>query len=152
MGDADGDVAMGSVEAEPDDRKVGDPNPEEIKEKVNKELLTQLMNDMGFPELRAEKALYKTDNAGIEHAVNWLAEHGEDADIDLPLRKPAPPPPEKPKMSKEEAEAKAMELQKKLRQKKAEEEKLSEREKERMRIESVKMMHEANEKLKEEER
>merc|ERR1712083_178079 len=67
------------------------------------------------------------------------------------MGKPMPPPPEKPKMSKEEAEAKAMELQKKLRQKRAEEEKLSEKEKERMRIESTKMMIEANEKLKEEE-
>merc|ERR1712039_780904 len=56
------------------------------------------------------------------------------------------------KMSKEEAEAKAFELQKRLREKKAQEEKLSEKEKERMRVESVRMMNEANEKLKEEER
>lgn len=148
MADASADVPM---EAVPDDRKEGDPNPPEIKEKVNQDLVKQIM-EMGFSELRAEKALYKTDNAGLEHAVNWLSDHAEDADIDLPLLKPGPPPPEKPKMSKEEAEAKALELQRKLRQKKAEEEKLSEREKERMRIESTKMMVEANEKLKEEER
>eukprot|EP00928_Gymnodinium_smaydae_P074521 TRINITY_DN57563_c0_g1_i1.p1 TRINITY_DN57563_c0_g1~~TRINITY_DN57563_c0_g1_i1.p1 ORF type:complete len:480 (-),score=161.07 TRINITY_DN57563_c0_g1_i1:158-1597(-) len=146
MADANADVSM-----EPDDRKVGDPNPPEIKEKINKDLLAQVM-DMGFSEVRAEKALYTTDNAGVDHAVNWLAEHGEDADIDLPLRKPAPPPPVKPKMSKEEAEAKARELQAKLRAKKAEEERLSEKEKERMRVESTKMMVEASEKLKEEER
>merc|ERR550532_1041592 len=153
MGDATGaDVTMeDAAAAVPDDRKPGDPNPPEIKEKVNQDLKAQVM-EMGFSELRAEKALYKTDNAGLEHAVNWLGDHGEDADIDLPLLKPAPPPPEKPKMSKEEAEAKARELQAKLRQKKAEEEKLSDREKERMRIESTKMMIEANEKLKEEER
>merc|ERR1712176_568333 len=130
---------------EPDNRQPGDPNPPEIKEKVNQDLLKDLM-EMGFSELRGEKALYKTDNAGLEHAVNWLTEHAEDADIDLPLLKPKPPPPEKPKMSKEEAEAKAFELQTRLRQKRAEEEKLSEREKERMRIESTKMMIEANEK------
>mmetsp|Transcript_15348 Transcript_15348/g.31166 ORF Transcript_15348/g.31166 Transcript_15348/m.31166 type:complete len:486 (-) Transcript_15348:114-1571(-) len=150
MGDANADVDM-TAEAVPDDRKPGDPNPPEIKEKVNQDLVKQIM-EMGFSELRAEKALYKTDNAGLEHAVNWLSDHAEDADIDLPLLKPAPPPPEKPKMSKEEAEAKALELQKKLRQKRAEEEKLSEKEKEKMRIESTKMMVEANEKLKEEER
>jgi len=151
----DGDVVMtdaAAAEAPVEERKIGDPNPPEIKEKVNKELLNQLINDMGFSELRAEKALYKTDNAGIEHAVNWLAEHGEDADIDLPLPKPGVEPPPKPKMSKEEAEAKALELQTRLRQKRAEEEKLSEKEKERMRVESTKMMVEANEKLKEEER
>jgi len=152
MGDANADVAMtDAAEAVPDDRKPGDPNPPEIKEKVNQDLVKQIV-EMGFSELRAEKALYKTDNAGLEHAVNWLSDHAEDADIDLPLLKPAPPPPEKPKMSKEEAEARAMELQKKLRAKKAEEEKLSDKEKERMRVESTKMMVEANEKLKEEER
>lgn len=148
MGDASSDVVMADAGAVQDDRKVGDPNPPEIKEKVNQDLLKQVM-EMGFSELRGEKALFRTDNAGLEYAVNWLAEHAEDADIDLPLLKP---PPEKPKMSKEEAEAKALELQKKLRQKRAEEEKLSEKEKERMRIESTKMMVEAAEKLKEEER
>merc|ERR1712176_475246 len=90
---------------EPDNRQPGDPNPPEIKEKVNQDLLKDLM-EMGFSELRGEKALYKTDNAGLEHAVNWLTE---------------------------DAEAKAFELQTRLRQKRAEEEKLSEREKERMR-------------------
>merc|ERR1740121_3492605 len=86
--------------------------------------------EMGFSELRAEKALYNTDNASVVHGVNWLGEHGEDEDIDLPLRKPPPP---KPKMSKEEAEAKALELQKKLREKRAQEEKISDRDKEKMR-------------------
>jgi len=148
MADVDADVVM--ADAEPDDRKPGDPNPPEIKEKVNQELLKQVV-EMGFDEMKAEKALYKTDNASLEHAVNWLAEHEKDADIDLPLKKPPPPPPEKPKMSKEEAEAKARELQEKLRIKRLQEEKLSEREKERMRIESTKMMVEASQKLKEEE-
>merc|ERR1719456_490581 len=103
--------------------------------------------EMGFSELRAEKALYLRDN-NLEHAVAWLGDHSEDADIDLPI-KPKPVVPEKPKMSKEEAEAKALELQRKLREKRAQEEKLSERDKERMRIEGTKMMQEANEKLKE---
>lgn len=144
----DGDVVM----EEPEERGVaGDPNPPEIKEKVNKELLKQLMDDMGFSELRAEKALYKTDGGGIEHAINWLAEHGEDADIDIPLAKPRAAPPPKPKMSTEEAAAKALELQNRIKARKAEEEKISEKEKERMRIESVKMMNDASVKLKEEE-
>jgi len=147
MTDADADVVM---EAPPDDRKIGDPNPPEIKEKVNQELVKQIV-EMGFSELRAEKALYITDNASLEHAVNWLAEHSEDADIDLPVLKPAPPPPVKPKMSKEEAEAKAMELQKKLRQQKAEKEKAMEKEKELERIESTKRMAEAQARMKEDE-
>eukprot|EP00927_Polykrikos_kofoidii_P016670 TRINITY_DN17551_c0_g1_i1.p1 TRINITY_DN17551_c0_g1~~TRINITY_DN17551_c0_g1_i1.p1 ORF type:complete len:612 (-),score=169.77 TRINITY_DN17551_c0_g1_i1:75-1910(-) len=137
--------------AEDDKPKAGDPNPPEIKEKVNREMVEAVMG-MGYSELRAEKALYKVDNAGVEPAVNWLLEHADDADIDMPCAKPGQMPPPKPKLSKEEAAIKAAELQKKLRAKKAAEEKLSEKEKERMRVESTKMMLEANEKLKEEER
>lgn len=144
MTDASADVEMTPV----DDRKIGDPNPPEIKEMINQDLLKQVM-EMGFTEVRSEKALYKTDNASLEHAVNWLAEHAEDADIDLPLPKPAAP---KPKMSKEEAEAKALELQKRLREKRAEEERKSEKEKEQQRKESTRMMVEAQEKAKEEDR
>jgi len=145
MGVGDGDVVM----EEPDTRQVGDPNPEEVKTFVNQDVLKQLM-EMGFSELRSEKALYERDN-NLEHAIAWLGDHENDADIDLPV-KPKPKVPEKPKMSKEEAEAKAKELQERIRKKKAEEEKLSDKEKERMRVESTKMMVEANEKLKEEER
>jgi len=149
MTDVNADVPM--PDAPPDDRKPGDPNPPEIKEKVNRSLVQQIM-DMGFSEMKAEKALYKVDNASLEHAMNWLMEHQEDADIELPLPKPAAALPPKPKMSKEEAEAKAAELQARLRAKKKEEEKLSEKEKERMRVEGTKMMVEAQEKLKDEER
>lgn len=147
MTDADADVIM--EDAGPDTRQVGDPNPEEVKTFVNQDSLKMLI-EMGFSEVRAEKALYHRDN-NVEHAIAWLEEHANDADIDLP-EKPKPKVPEKPKMSKEEAEQKALELQKRLRQKKAEEEKLSEKEKERMRVESTKMMVEASERLKEEER
>mmetsp|Transcript_68762 Transcript_68762/g.108386 ORF Transcript_68762/g.108386 Transcript_68762/m.108386 type:complete len:469 (-) Transcript_68762:42-1448(-) len=144
-----GDVVMTDADVVmADERKVGDPNPPEIKEKINQDLLKQVM-EMGFSELRSEKALYTTDNVSLEHAVNWLAEHAEDADIDLPLLKP---PPVKPKMSKEEAEAKALELQKRLREKRAAEEKEKEKEKEAQRKESTKMMAIAAEKAKEEDR
>jgi len=51
---------------------------------VTKEVLAQLV-DMGFSELRAQKALVKTSNAGVENAINWLTEHLEDADIDDPI-------------------------------------------------------------------
>ena len=41
--------------------------------------------EMGFPEVRAEKGLWLTGNESLENAINWLAEHSEDADIDVPL-------------------------------------------------------------------
>eukprot|EP00929_Paragymnodinium_shiwhaense_P116641 TRINITY_DN8636_c0_g1_i1.p1 TRINITY_DN8636_c0_g1~~TRINITY_DN8636_c0_g1_i1.p1 ORF type:complete len:577 (-),score=232.67 TRINITY_DN8636_c0_g1_i1:151-1881(-) len=149
--DAEFQAIWGSCE---DDKpKAGDPNPPEIKALVTRSLVEQLM-EMGYSELRSEKAIYKVDNASVEHAANWLVEHAEDADIDMPVPKPGSVKfvPQKPKLSKAEAEAKARELQEKLRAKRAAEEKLNEKEKERMRIESTKMMLEANEKLKEEER
>lgn len=43
----------------------------------------QLLN-MGFPEVRAEKAVVKTHNCGVEPALNWLLEHISDPDIDEP--------------------------------------------------------------------
>ena len=48
---------------------------------VTKEVVEQLV-EMGFSELRAQKALVMTSNGGIEGAINWLTEHLEDADID----------------------------------------------------------------------
>jgi len=143
MGEAGADVEMAVV----DDRKVGDPNPPEIKESINQELLKQVM-EMGFSELRSEKALYKTDNVGLEYAVNWLGDHSEDADIDLPLLKPAVP---KPKMSDKDAEAKLLELQRKLREKKAADAKEAEKEKERERVEYTKRMAVAQEAFKQDE-
>ena len=50
----------------------------------SQESVEQLV-EMGFTELRAQKALVKTSNAGVEPAINWLAEHLEDADIDEPM-------------------------------------------------------------------
>lgn len=150
LGEADVDMPDADVVMEePDTRKVGDPNPDEVKEFANKESLQQLM-DMGFSELRSEKALYLRDN-NLEHAVAWLGDHSEDADIDLPV-KPKPKVVEKPKISAEEAEAKAAEMLKAHRAKKAEEEALNAKEKERERVESTKKMADAADRLKEEER
>ncbi|GAA5990403.1 hypothetical protein JCM5350_003686 [Sporobolomyces pararoseus] len=47
------------------------------------------LTSMGFPEIRAKRALLKTGNQGdAEAAMNWLFEHMDDQDLDDPL----PPP------------------------------------------------------------
>ena len=51
---------------------------------ITKETVEQLV-EMGFTELRAQKALVLTSNGGIEGAINWLTNHLEDADIDDPI-------------------------------------------------------------------
>jgi len=57
---------------------------------ITKESVDQLL-DMGFSQLRAEKALVKTSNGGIEAAINWLTAHLEDADIDEPHKEELAP-------------------------------------------------------------
>lgn len=44
-----------------------------------------MLESMGFPKNRCEKALHVTGNSNAEIAMNWLFEHSEDADIDAPL-------------------------------------------------------------------
>ncbi|CAD5113694.1 DgyrCDS2854 [Dimorphilus gyrociliatus] len=36
--------------------------------------------DMGFPEKKARKALLKTNNGGVQAAMDWILEHGEEDD------------------------------------------------------------------------
>lgn len=44
-----------------------------------------MLEAMGFPRVRCEKALHATGNADPEAASNWLFAHMEDADIDTPV-------------------------------------------------------------------
>ena len=57
---------------------------------ITKESVDQLL-DMGFSQLRAEKALVSTSNGNIEAAINWLTAHLEDADIDAPHKEELAP-------------------------------------------------------------
>lgn len=54
---------------------------------MNPELVKQL-EEMGFSANRASRALHFTGGENLEQAVNWIVEHGEDADIDEPLLVP----------------------------------------------------------------
>ena len=49
---------------------------------VDKELLKQL-TDMGFPDVRARKAIHH--GVHLDGAVAWLGEHQEDAGLTLPM-------------------------------------------------------------------
>ncbi|PPJ56477.1 hypothetical protein CBER1_07630 [Cercospora berteroae] len=53
----------------------------------NEVALEMLMN-MGFPQIRCEKALRATGNADPDAAAGWLFEHMEDPDIDEPIEEP----------------------------------------------------------------
>ncbi|KAF2007781.1 ubiquitinyl hydrolase [Amniculicola lignicola CBS 123094] len=44
-----------------------------------------MLEGMGFPRVRCEKALHATGNEDSEAAMNWLFAHMEDADIDDPV-------------------------------------------------------------------
>lgn len=51
---------------------------------IDQAALNQLM-EMGFPENRCKRAIYKTGNSGADAAMAWLFEHMDDLDIDDPL-------------------------------------------------------------------
>jgi len=44
-----------------------------------------MLEAMGFPRVRCEKALHATGNSDPDAAMNWLFAHMEDPDIDVPL-------------------------------------------------------------------
>lgn len=44
-----------------------------------------MLEAMGFPRVRCEKALHATGNSDPEAASNWLFSHMEDPDIDTPV-------------------------------------------------------------------
>eukprot|EP00747_Dinoflagellata_sp_TGD_P128015 gnl/TRDRNA2_/TRDRNA2_174472_c8_seq1.p1 gnl/TRDRNA2_/TRDRNA2_174472_c8~~gnl/TRDRNA2_/TRDRNA2_174472_c8_seq1.p1 ORF type:complete len:494 (-),score=139.29 gnl/TRDRNA2_/TRDRNA2_174472_c8_seq1:48-1529(-) len=139
-GDAGGEKATDASATE---------NAQFVKERISQSFVEELVS-MGFPQVRAEKALYFTDSLGVENAVNWLTDHAEDEDIDHPMVRDLTV--KKPKLSKEEAAAAAKELQDRLRREREAREKQEAKDKERARIESTKMMNETNALLQEEER
>ncbi|KAF2268477.1 ubiquitin carboxyl-terminal hydrolase 14 [Lojkania enalia] len=52
---------------------------------VPNEAALSMLEAMGFPRVRCEKALHATGNADPEAASNWLFAHMEDPDIDTPM-------------------------------------------------------------------
>lgn len=116
--------------------------------KVDQVLLKQLVDEMGFPTIRAEKALILTGNKGVEPAVEWCFEHADDDDIDEPLEIVA----QGPKLRPEEAKKKAEELRNRARAKRSEEEKQDAIKREKDRIKSGKEVTEAKQKYEDEAR
>eukprot|EP00002_Diphylleia_rotans_P040486 TRINITY_DN95_c0_g1_i7.p1 TRINITY_DN95_c0_g1~~TRINITY_DN95_c0_g1_i7.p1 ORF type:complete len:519 (+),score=135.12 TRINITY_DN95_c0_g1_i7:95-1651(+) len=96
------------------------------------------LTDMGYSELRCQKALIRTNDGTIETCVDWLISHGHDADIDEPLQADELQEyfgkvKEKPKLSFEEQQALIKERIEKARATRAAEEAQQQRERELMR-------------------
>ncbi|KAG8191918.1 hypothetical protein JTE90_007718 [Oedothorax gibbosus] len=62
--------------------------PEISNEFIYNEALLYQLCDMGFPLDGCKKALYFTQNEGIDAAMNWVMEHMNDADFNTPLNIP----------------------------------------------------------------
>lgn len=66
----------------PDDAGTGAASSNKF---VPNEAALSMLEGMGFPRVRCEKALHATGNEDAEAASNWLFSHMEDPDIDAPM-------------------------------------------------------------------
>lgn len=120
---------------------------------VDKQLLEEI-EGMGFPHVRAIRALHFSGSSSIEAAINWIVEHESDPDIDEMPMVPLSSKEEasQPTLTPEEAKARMLELRERARKKKEEEEKRTEKERERERIRIGKELLEAKHMEEENER
>nr|XP_027093324.1 UBX domain-containing protein 1-like isoform X4 [Coffea arabica] len=123
---------------------------------VDKKLLCEL-EEMGFPEARATRALHYSGNSSVEAAINWIIDHENDADIDeMPLSAQVPVdiPIEAsdPFFISEEMKLKAPEISDQVRKNREVEEKKLERSREKERIRAGKGLQVAKRMAEENER
>ena len=71
------------VESKTDVEMETDQEEAMVEPTVDEELLGKVV-DMGFPELRAKKALL-AGSGNVEAALEWCLNHENDADIDAPI-------------------------------------------------------------------
>ena len=126
-----------------------------LSEYVDKSMVTELVG-MGFSDVQAIRAVWKTENASVTNAVDWLSNNQDESNEPLPDQIPLPKTDSryvtKPKLSKEEAQKAALELQRKLREERVIREAADAREKERQRIAQTKIMMEQQGQLAEAQR
>ena len=122
---------------------------------VDRGIVSELVG-MGFTEVQATRAVWKTENASVTNAVEWLSNNRQESHEPLPDQIPLPVTDSryvsKPKLSKEEAQKAALELQRKLREERTLREAAEAREKERQRIAQTKVMMEQQSQLAEAQR
>lgn len=114
--------------------------------------LLQKLEEMGFPRIRAEKALILTGNKSLEPAMEWCFEHADDPDIDEPLAMVTEDGIPKAVLSAEERKKRADEVLRKARARRQESEKTEELQREKDRIRSGKEVTEAKRSYEEHER
>ncbi|KAL4927448.1 ubiquitin-specific protease UBP14 [Aspergillus undulatus] len=74
-------LSAGSVDGE---KILPEDEDSNTKFEADPGLLSQLL-DMGFPQVRCERAIYSTGNSELEAAMNWLLSHMDDPDVDEPI-------------------------------------------------------------------
>lgn len=146
-GSGSGAAASGSAAAP---SAASDDAPKNDKRlRVNESFLASLL-EMGFPRVRAEKALILTGNKSVDAGMEWVFAHSDDADIDEPLQMVTSSEdgaPAKPTLTEEEARAKGRALVVAARAKREAIEKAESVEREKSRISSGKAMSKTREEL-----
>ncbi len=86
-GNTDTEAAMQWIFAHMEDPDIDEPTAisaiSQVTSPVADPVLVAQLADMGFPEIRCEKAALATGNSSPEAAMNWLMEHMDDPDIDV---------------------------------------------------------------------
>lgn len=102
---------------------------------VDKKMLSEL-ESMGFPTVRATRALFYLGNCNLEDAINWIIEHDHNPDIDqMPQVVNIEIESVEPSLLPQELKIKAQELEMRVHKKKEEEKRMErEREKERIQV------------------
>ncbi|XP_020697750.1 UBX domain-containing protein 1 isoform X2 [Dendrobium catenatum] len=120
---------------------------------IDKRMLREL-ESMGFPTIRATRALYYSGNSSIEDAINWVLEHEGDSDIDHIPKVPIDIQIEsgEPLHTGEDMEMKLKDLREQVRKKREDDERRMEREQEKERIRRGKRLMEDKRSEKENER
>lgn len=94
---------------------------------------------MGFSQITREKALFLTNNASVEAALEWIQEHQDDADFEEELKIVGTE--EKLTISQEEANQRALELQRRLKLEREKRDKELAQQQERDRVRSTKELN-----------
>nr|CAG4714026.1 unnamed protein product [Naegleria fowleri] len=72
----------------PNEQELPSDEPKQESIYIDMQIVQSLV-EMGIPENRAKRGAWKTNNVGLDAAMDWVFDHSGDADIDEPIPEPS---------------------------------------------------------------